>query len=1494
MFLSFFCPVSRIGKAAFTRCCLSLDFYQDFVMKNFLLLFSLLFIVCTTQSFAQNRSNKGKEFWVGYGHNQLFSSNGETFVLYLSAEQSANVTVSVPSVGYSQSLIIPANSAIQTAAIPKTARLTAEGMSTAGIHILSDVPIVAYAHQYGGSSSGATMLMPVETYGYTYYSLNYTQITNSTPAYSWFFVVASEDNTTVQITPSDVTQGNRPANVPFTVNLNKGQIYNVFGQASGNSGNDMTGSKIVSVAGTDGNCHPIGVFSGSSRMTICNTSSGEFMQQQIFPASAWGTRYLTYPTVSTSNINTKNINFYRIAVRDPSTVVKRNGVVLTGLNNNFYYDFESNDGEYIEADRPILVEQLIPSTSTPCNVSGYPSYSGLGDPEMFYLSPIEQSIKKAVFYNTSNQSISNNYVSVIIPYAAAASGNFKIDGTTSYTFKAHPQNAAYAVVVKAVTVGQHTVSSDSAFTAITYGLGSVESYGYNAGTLVNDLTSAQGLQNDLTPVTVPGNATCKNTPFELIASLTYAPTKMVWKLSQAAPALQPVNIDTTVNNPVAFDTVYVNGLRYYRYRLPRTYTFNQTGSYTIPITVTSPDIDNCSNSIDININLTVGLNPVADFNVTYSGCQADTAYLFGTYTANGNNITQFRWDFEDNTTDNLQNTKKKFNTDGAHAVRFRVISDVGCIGDTTKNVNTIPPPVTVATPNPSSVCANGSVTFTPVSSFPGGAIDSWYWDFGDGTPVQHYTNSNPVSHTFTTAMHDDTIRHWILGVGGCKSETLKIPLRVWANPVTDFDAVTVGCLEDSTAFFADKTTIADGQTLTWAWSFGDAANSTPANPNTSSLQNPSHRYKYVNNYNINLVATTVEGGCSVPRTKTFNVPGFINPIVFTIQNENTLCSNVAVNLVNGMDVVVNGISKFEIYWDTLGAPTVYDTYNNPSNNQSFTHTYPTFTTPLTKDYTIKLVVYSQGGCISSRYKTITLNAKPDLYFNVLQGVCVNGSPKFVGNASLLNAVSGGGVYSGLGVLADTTINPAVAGVGYHAVKYKYTTTFGCTDSVSKNIYVFPKPVAKFVFNKNVCQQDSVLFTDQSTISNGQAIQEWHWDFGNTTTKLYTNPGNTFINEPPFYNHYTNYGSFPATLYVVSDSACLSDVTAPQTVTIYPDPVTAFLPPQGLCVPSGQANFINQSTYPTGSSSQLTYVWDFGDGTTSTAVDPVHFYTTGVPPYTVKLTATSPLGCIVTNTQVLNQVFQDPVSLFVFNSDTLCEGRPLFFEDKSTTGIDPITKWHWDFGNNDTINQQNVTKAFAIGSYTATLKVTTSNGCTSNPDHTEAFSIYKQPIVDAGPNMYTPEGKPVVIAATSNDNTNLFKYIWTPSIYLNDDTLLNPICSPIFTTTYKLLAYGGGGNCIATDTVKIIALKQLAIPNAFSPNGDGINDKWDINFLNDYPNCKIEIFNRNGQQVYRSIGYNGPWDGRFNGNPLPVGTYYYIIELNNNGYGKLSGSVTIIK
>jgi gliding motility-associated-like protein len=118
-----------------------------------------------------------------------------------------------------------------------------------------------------------------------------------------------------------------------------------------------------------------------------------------------------------------------------------------------------------------------------------------------------------------------------------------------------------------------------------------------------------------------------------------------------------------------------------------------------------------------------------------------------------------------------------------------------------------------------------------------------------------------------------------------------------------------------------------------------------------------------------------------------------------------------------------------------------------------------------------------------------------------------------------------------------------------------------------------------------------------------------------------------------------------------------------------------------------------------------------------------------------------------------------------------------------------------------------------------------------------------------------------------------------------------------THTTKYYATTVNGLCESDETpvtVTVIA-PGVIIPNTFTPNGDGINDYWDIPHINDFPGAEISIFNRDGQPVFHSIDYGHPFNGNYNGKKLPVGTYYYLIDLKQpECFGKISGSLTIIR
>src|SRR5690606_24441602 len=135
------------------------------------------------------------------------------------------------------------------------------------------------------------------------------------------------------------------------------------------------------------------------------------------------------------------------------------------------------------------------------------------------------------------------------------------------------------------------------------------------------------------------------------------------------------------------------------------------------------------------------------------------------------------------------------------------------------------------------------------------------------------------------------------------------------------------------------------------------------------------------------------------------------------------------------------------------------------------------------------------------------------------------------------------------------------------------------------------------------------------------------------------------------------------------------------------------------------------------------------------------------------------------------------------------------------------------------------------------------------------------------------------------------YQWTPELYLTDPHIARPYASPPDDITYTLVATSEFG-CEASTQVFVKVLPSLDIPNIFSPNGDGINDTWVIPYLNTYPGCTIDIFNRYGQLVWHNEGGH-PWNGKSVGKDVPVGSYYYVID-PKNGRKRITGYVDVIR
>ena len=144
------------------------------------------------------------------------------------------------------------------------------------------------------------------------------------------------------------------------------------------------------------------------------------------------------------------------------------------------------------------------------------------------------------------------------------------------------------------------------------------------------------------------------------------------------------------------------------------------------------------------------------------------------------------------------------------------------------------------------------------------------------------------------------------------------------------------------------------------------------------------------------------------------------------------------------------------------------------------------------------------------------------------------------------------------------------------------------------------------------------------------------------------------------------------------------------------------------------------------------------------------------------------------------------------------------------------------------------------------------------------------------------------------NDEFETYEWTPGEYLDDSTVYNPIARPPDSVTFIIKAYTYD-HCLETASFKIRVEEKYAPPTGFTPNGDGINDYWDLPSVELIQ--EVSIFNSWGERVFYSDHYNRKFDGHaLNGKELPVGTYYYVIVFNdlNTELSVQRGTITIVR
>lgn len=317
------------------------------------------------------------------------------------------------------------------------------------------------------------------------------------------------------------------------------------------------------------------------------------------------------------------------------------------------------------------------------------------------------------------------------------------------------------------------------------------------------------------------------------------------------------------------------------------------------------------------------------------------------------------------------------------------------------------------------------------------------------------------------------------------------------------------------------------------------------------------------------------------------------------------------------------------------------------------------------------------------------------------------------------------------------------------------------------------------------------------------------------------------------------------------------------------------------VADGTINVVTSGGVP-----EYLFLWQGPSGYTAATQNLINVFSGN---YTV--TVTDNVGCQADS--ILSVVPSITIVAQAGTDNVICKETGSVVIDANASSGSASYKWYRLSDNVNSISNTSSLLVKNLMTPETYVVIATSSVPSCFDSDTVDVNLYPTPFVDAGRDYTVPIYTSVMIGGNPT-GIGAVSLTWSPAAFLNDPTISNPIASSTLVTTYTVTMTDING-CTASDSITVDLYPELNITSGFSPNGDGKNDTWLIDYIDQFPANTVEIYNRWGDRIFSSNGYDVPFDGTYKGQDLPVGTYYFIININHPGYPKpITGPLTIFR